>query len=471
MESLPAGGYRRPDMRALLTLAWPIVVSRASQTIVGFADAVMVSPLGEDALAAVTTGAMNAFLAFIFPMGLVFIVGSFAAQLFGRGDPGGARRYGVYGLIISLMAGVASVAAIPLVPELVALVDMSPAVSAGVTTYLDIRLLAATFVVGLEALGAYYGGLGNTRLPMVAQLVAMGANVALNAVLIEGGLGIPALGIAGAAWASVLATAIAFVGLLVAFLRHAGEPQPAPVGRLRVSELWRVVRFGGPSGLNWFLEFGAFMYFIDVVVAGLGTSALAGFMAVMQLNSMSFMPAFGIASSGAVFVGQAIGADRKDDVGHTVRLTLIAAAVWQGAVGVLYVVIPALLLSPFARGEGMAASLVVVAIPMLRVSAAWQLFDSVASVLAEALRAAGDTTFPLVARIVIAWVFFTPVASLVVGRTGSSVVATLVVVGYIGMVALVVAWRFRRGTWRSIALVEHAPLVEPGPAEAPVGEA
>jgi len=75
-----------PNLGRLLGLAWPIVISRSSQTLVGVVDTIMVAPLGEAALAAVTTGALNMFNLLILPMGVVFIVQSFAAQLFGQGD-------------------------------------------------------------------------------------------------------------------------------------------------------------------------------------------------------------------------------------------------------------------------------------------------------------------------------------------------------------------------------------------------
>lgn len=68
-----------PTLRTLLLLAWPIVVSRATQTVVGLADALMVAHLGPTSLAAATTGALNTFLVLILPMGTVLIVGSFAA--------------------------------------------------------------------------------------------------------------------------------------------------------------------------------------------------------------------------------------------------------------------------------------------------------------------------------------------------------------------------------------------------------
>ena len=309
-------------LRTLARLAWPIVVSRATQVVVGLSDAVMVAHLGPPSLAATTTGATNSYAAFILPMGVVFVVASFSSQLAGMGDRAGARRYGWYGLAVAAATELAVVAALPLVPAALAALPYAPDVRALLADYLRVRLLGAGAAVGIEALASYYGGLGNTRLPMRASVAAMLLNVAGNWLLIDGHLGAPALGVRGSALASVAATTIAFAGLVAVFVaqgRRQGTPRP-----LALAELGRLLRFGLPSGFNWFFEFLAYAFFVNVIVTGLGTTSLAALMAVIQLNSVAFMPAFGIASAGAILVGQAIGAARRDAVPRLVLLTFAA---------------------------------------------------------------------------------------------------------------------------------------------------
>jgi len=446
------GGGR---LRTLLSLAWPIVVSRSSQVVVGIADAVMVAHLGAAALAATTTGATNAFAFFILPMGIVFIVSSFSSQLFGMGDLAGARRYGAYGLAIAAISLGVALLLVPLVPALLGLFDYAPDVRAPMEGYLAIRLASAGAVVGMEALGNFYGGLGNTRLPMRASVAAMVLNVIGNWILIDGHLGAPALGVRGAALASTLSSTAAFLGLLAVFVR---DCRRHGMGRLRSAELRRVLRFGLPSGLNWFFEFGAYAFFVNVVVTGLGTIALAALMAVIQVNSVAFMPAFGLASAGAILVGQAIGASRKDLVGGIVLLTFVVAAIWQTLVALAYLAAPDLVLSVFAQDPASAADLLAAGRRMLVLSAAWQIFDAAASVLAESLRAAGDTTFTMWVRVVISWVIWAPGSYVSVRLLGGGdTVAVGWLVFYVFALALALYLRFRSGAWRRIALVE-APL-------------
>lgn len=449
-------GLAPPRLSSLLHLAWPVIISRSSQVVVGVCDAIMVARLGEAALAATTTGALNTFTLLILPLGVCFLVQSFAAQMYGKKDLEGARRYGFYGLAIALGSQAVSVGGIFFVPGALSLFGYADDVRGLMTDYLQVRLLAGGAAIGLEALAAYFGGLGNTRLPMLANIAAMVLNVFLNWVLIFGHLGAPALGVTGAAAASALATTIAFAGLLACFLLGIGGGARRTSG-LSLAELGRLLRFGLPAGLNWFFEFLAFSFFVNVVVVGLGTTALAAMMAVLQLNSVAFMPSFGLASAGAILVGQSIGAGRPDEVPSTVRLTFAISGAWMGLVALSYLLFPELLLAPFLDRDG-ATGFLEVGVRMLMLSAAWQIVDAAVMTLSEALRAAGDTAFPMWARTVIAWLFFAPGSYYTVRvLEGGDVVAVGWMAGYLAVLALVLFLRFRSGAWRRINLVGDSP--------------
>ncbi|MBE2249713.1 MAG: MATE family efflux transporter [Myxococcus sp.] len=443
---------QRATLRALLRLAFPIVLSRASQTVVGLSDAIMVAHLGAAALAATSTGATNAFSLLILPMGITFIVASFSSQLFGKGDQASARRYGWYGLLVAAITQLVCFASMPLFGPLVALLPYEADVKTLMTTYLTVRIVSGGAAIGIEALANYYGGLGRTLPGMVVNLVAMALNVSLNWVLINGAGSVAPMGVRGAALASTLSTLVAFAGFFVFFLRE-GRGLPRP--HLKLPEFSRMLRFGLPSGFNWFFEFLAFIFFVNVVVAGLGTPAVAALNSVIALNSVSFMPSFGVASAGAVLVGQAIGANRRDDVPHIVKLTAGTASVWMTGAGLLYLFIPGVLLIPFARGAD-GPEVMRFGVRMLMVSAAWQLFDASATALAECLRAAGDTLYPLVVRLVIAWAVFAPGAWVTVRYFGGGDIGAMAwLVAYMGLLAFVLFARFRSGRWRTMELIEH----------------
>ena len=451
-----------PDLRKLLVLAWPIVLARASQSVIGFCDALLVAPLGEAALAGVTTGALNAFIAIVLPMGTVYILQSFTAQLRGRGELAAVHRYAWYGLGIACAAELVALALVPLLPFALDAASYEPLVRQHLATYLSIRLLSVGPAVAIEALGNWYGGLGNTRPAMRAGVTAMLVNVLACYVLIEPRFGLPGYGVAGSAWASVIGTLVGLAVIAVPFAKGVGAPPRPARLNLRLREFARVLRFGLPNGANWFLEFASFVVFINGMVAQLGTTALAAFNVVIQLNSVAFMPAFGLASSGAILVGEAIGRRDFADARRFTGLTLVAASAWMVSMGVLYVVVPGPLMQVFMHPGERALEFMALGIVMLRFSALWQIFDATAIVLSEALRAAGDTTWCMLVRIVLAWFAFVPGAWLFVIQWSGGVTAVmLVMVAYIAGLALAFAVRFQSGRWQSIDLMgkpEPEPL-------------
>ncbi len=438
-------------LRALLSLAWPIILARATQSVIGFTDALLVAPLGEEALAATTTGGLNSFAFIILPMGTAFIVQSFVAQLRGRGDHAGARRYAYYGLTLALGAALFAGLMSPVLPFAVSKLGYSPGVERLIVTVMTIRLLSVGAAVGTEALGSYFGGLGNTRPAMEAGIVAMVANVGLNLLLIEPHFGLPGYGVRGSAWSSVIASWLGFGVVAFRFAREAAE---GPLG-LKGRELLRVIRFGLPNGISWFLEFSAFTLFVNLVVGYLGTTELAAFNVIIQINSISFMPAFGVASAGAILVGEAIGGSAKHLVWPIVRRTGAVAAIWMVSVGLFYLVAPDALVGQF-RPRGLPAhELVETAARMLVLSAVWQFFDAAGLTLSEALRAAGDTAWCMGARIVLAWAAFIPAGFLLVRHGGGGTdVVMLTLAAYIMALAIAFSLRFWSGGWKRIQLIE-----------------
>ncbi len=230
-------------LRLLLVLAFPMVLARATQAVITFADALQVKHLGAGALAATATGGLNVVGLIILPMGTVFIVQSFVAQLVGRGAREEAPRYAWYGLAIAGISGVIAVALLPAIEPALDLTGYSPGVRAEMSHYMEIRILSVGAAVGVEALGNWYGGLGNTWMAMIAGIISMAVAVFMNWVLIDGHLGAPALGVAGAAWGSVIATFAGLAFLLLAFWRGWGKA-PRAAGKLGLSfaELRRVAR-------------------------------------------------------------------------------------------------------------------------------------------------------------------------------------------------------------------------------------
>jgi len=139
----------------------------------------------------------------------------------------------------------------------------------------------------------------------------------------------------------------------------------------------------------------------------------------------------------------------------SVKLTLVVTLSWMGAIALLYVVASHTVLGWFAPQGAAGVRLIVLGTSMLVVSAAWQAFDGTAMVLSETLRAAGDTAWPAGARIILAWAVFVPSAYLAVHEFGGGPLGAMgCLVGYIALLAILLAFRFRSGAWKRIELIE-----------------
>jgi len=443
----------RARLVTLMQLALPMVLARATQSAITFADAIQVKHLGTNAIAAVATGGLNTQMFVILPMGVAFIVQSFVAQLTGRGERGQTRRFAWYGLGLALASALVAAAAIPFVGPILHLLPYDDALREPMSSYMVIRLLSVGGAVGIEALGNWYAGFGNTRMQMIAGLVTMASAVAFNAILI------PHYGVDGAAIASTIASWLGFAVLAISFRFGWGGAPGHRDERLGLSwhELGRVLRFGLPNGVNWLLEFTAFQLFVNVVVGELGGTTVAALNVVIAVNSIAFMPAFGLASAGAILAGQSIGANARDEVWPTVKLTLVCAIAWEVGIAAMYVIVPHVVLGWFAPEGIDGATLVSLGTSMLAISAIWQVFDATGMTMSETLRAAGDTAWTAGARIVLAWLVFAPGSYIVVRYLhGGAIGAMVCLVGYLALLALALALRFRSGAWRRIELIEPA---------------
>ena len=167
------------------------------------------------------------------------------------------------------------------------------------------------------------------------------------------------------------------------------------------------------------------------------------------------MPAFGVASAGAILVGDAIGHGLRERVWPIVRQTLVLTCIWMVSVGIVYIVFPGPLIGLFESEVGASTELLKVGAVMLGLCGVWQLFDAITMTFGEALRAAGDTAWPMAARVILAWFVFTPLAWYAVMVWHGGVVTIMVsVIIYIAVLGAVLAYRFKSGRWRDIDLVE-----------------
>ena len=318
MSDVLAGPLHRP----LLRLALPMFAGYVFQMGFNYVDTFLVGGLGPEALAAVG-GSMFVVWA-LFAFAEVVSVGVLArvarAAGAGRGDEVGAALAG--GALVGLGLTAVVVAAVPLgaVEGLVAAMGIEAGVAALATDYLRILFLGFPALLAFCLLESVFRGAGDARTPMLAVSCAFLLNAVLDVVLIFGLGPIPALGVAGAALASVTARAVG-VALLAAALvlrrRALGLGRPAP-GWQAPARLLGLVRIGAPSSAAG-LSFCLIYLGLVRITAGFGTAAVAALGLGIRLEGLAYFALIALGRAAGVMAGQNLGAAQPERAWAAVR--------------------------------------------------------------------------------------------------------------------------------------------------------
>lgn len=427
----------------------PIIAAMSSSTIMQFVDFYMVAQWGKDETAAIYPAGIAVFALTSFLMGLARCTSTFVAQSFGRDEHRECGAYAWQGLYIAAVAGLVALAFRPLAPGLFRLMGHEPELQVLEVTYFRIVILTIGLVTANVTIASFFQAISSPVVPMVITFVANAVNVGLNYVLIFGKLGLPALGLRGAALATVLSSVLQTGVLLAVFLR----PRVAAQFGTRAGWRWswfrtrQLLRIGLPAGLSFFLDIACWTVFIGFVVGRFGTEQLASSNVASQITHLSFLPALGMGAATTALVGQYIG--RADLGGARLRahMALRITATYMCAMGVLFFTFRRQLIGLFRPEE----AIITLGSRILILAAFFQVFDAVGIIMRGALQGAGDTKWPAVVTVCYAWFFFLP-SSYLLGHVlgyralGAWFAATLYVVLY----GLTMWWRFEGGRWEQI---------------------
>ncbi|HEX8849853.1 MAG TPA: MATE family efflux transporter [Gemmatimonadaceae bacterium] len=446
-EHLATAGGRSlasgPLGSTILRLAVPAVASMLLMTIFSSVDAYWVGTrIGSSGLAAVTAAVfwiwLVVSLAEMVSVGLTAV----AARRRGEGRAGEAAR--VAGDALVLTVGIAAVVAIAghlVLRWLFGLMGTPPDVTLLAERYLGTYLAGAPLIFGFFVVDATFRAAGDTRTPFLLLATSVAATLVLDPVLILGLLGAPALGIRGAAIATLSTRGIAFaIGL--AILRRRGLLR---LGFLRGHAVASILRVGLPTATTG-VVFSLIYVVITRIATPFGTPALAALGIGHRVESWLFMVGVGVAAAVAAIVGQSLGA------GDSARA---ARAGWVsvGYVSMLGVVIfvAQLLLAPRMAGLFTNDPLVVAeGAHYLRIAAWSQLFITAEIVLEGALGGAGATLPPMITSTSITALRI-PLAMLSVSRWGTAGLWWTISLTAVGRaLAMMALWRSGRWKRRSV---------------------
>ncbi len=465
----------------MLSLATPVVVAELGWMTMGMVDILMVGRVSPEAIGAVGIGSSLFLAVDIFAMGLLLGLDTLVAQAFGAGRLDECHVWLVHGVALALALSVPITAALWLVSANLDAWGLHPAVLEPTRAYLDAVTWSLVPLLLYASFRRYLQGMGVVRPVMVALVLANVMNAVCNWIFIFGRLGAPALGVRGAAWATV-ASRLVMAGVLLAVIvyreRDLGLPrrsaglsagarsakvegakglprrsaEGAKVGlfhtpmRLRRSRMTRLVTLGFPAAMQVTLEVGVFA--AATALAGrFAPAALAAHQIALQFAGVTFMIPLGVSSAAAVRVGHAVG--RRDPAGvRRSGWTAIAiSAAFMLCAAVVFIAFPRVLIGAFTRDAGVLAH----GASLLFVAAIFQLFDGLQGVTTGVLRGLGDTRSPMLWNLAGHWFIGLPLGYVLAFVAGIGVIGLwwglstgLIICG----VALVIVWmrHLRAGT-------------------------
>ena len=380
----------------MLRLAGPVILAELGWMGMGVVDTIMVGPLGPAAIGAVGVGNALHFALAVFGMGLFLGLDMLVSRALGAGQLPECRAWLTTGVVLAAMLSPLFVLAGYVVRAGIPSFGFHPEVTPLIGSYFSVTLWSTPFLLFYATFRRYLQGMHRVTPVMFALVSANLVNAAANWVLIYGHLGLPALGVTGSAWATLIARAYMASVLLVAVRG------PLPV--LRKGSIRELIALGFPAASQIALEVGVFA--ASSALAGkLTPIAVASHQITMNIIAVAFMIPLGLSSAGAVRVGPAIGAGDRRRAGDAGWTAILLGVVFMTVAAVSFVVVPRALLGLFTHEE----QVLQLGSSLLLVAAVFQLFDGIQGVATGALRGIGDTRTPMITNLAGHWLLGLPV--------------------------------------------------------------
>ena len=231
----------------------------------------------------------------------------------------------------------------------------------------------------------------------------------------------------------------------------------APLMKLDFTMLKRLLRFGLPNGISFFLDIASFSAFI-FLIGNAGKATMAASNIVLSIEGLSFMPVLGIGIATSTLVGQYIGRQRKEVAIKAAYSCLKLTLAYAISIGVLFVFVPEIFVGLFTRVNPEEFTEIAGHIyPMMKILAFFIFFDAISITFASTIKGAGDTKFQMIMSILCAWLLFVPGIYVILQIYSLPVkFAWLWATFYLAVLALIFFLRFKSNRWQKIDVIAQS---------------
>lgn len=458
-----------PIFGVLVALAVPIVATNVFQSLYQLIDTFWVGRLGADAVAAVSLSFPILFFMISAGGGMAIAGAILVAQTFGAGNREAVdHAAGQTLLVVVVISAVLSLAGYVLSGSIVSLFGPEASVESMAVAYLEVSFLGLIAVFVYFVFQALLRGVGDVKRPMVVVAGTVVLNFFLDPLLILGWGPVPALGVVGAAWATVAAQGLAgVVGLGILFsgrygihlrLRHVAPDRALVL---------KILRLGIPSSIEQSTR-ALGLAVMMLLVASYGTTVIAAYGIGARILSFVIIPAMGLSMATSTVVGQNVGAKQDKRAGSAARLGMAAGFLGLSVAGAVLWVLGESIVRAFVPSS---PEVIEIGARFMHIMSPAFGFFGIQMVMSGALAGAGNTLAAMALSILSFWVLRFPVAWVlaVPGGLGPDGVFWSFPISNILAGTIALSWFFR-GNWIRRVVDEGEVLAEAVREEAMVEE-
>jgi len=396
--------YNPTTLIVLLKMALPMVVSQGAFAIMIFTDRWFLAQISPTHMAAALGGGVAFWFAISLFNGILAYANALVAQYLGAGE------FHKCTLVIS-QGILMSVALIPvlfiitlLLRPMFAAMGHDPAQVELEEIYFTIMMAGAVLSLFKVCLSSFFSGIGLTRVVMTCDVIGIVLNVPLTWALVFGHLGLPAMGIAGAAWGSIISTAFAIAIYLAYYLKRELREKFSTVQSFIFdrSITRRYLRLGFPSGMEMFLNIAAFNLFL-LMFQSYGIPEAASATIVFNWDILSFVPLLGLNIAVMSLIGRFVGAGDMDRTNEVTSAGYIIGIGYSLFLATTFIVFRDQFVEMFIFYEDQAKEIRDLARFMMIGLSCYVLCEGVLQVASGVLRGAGDTRWIMFASTSLHW--------------------------------------------------------------------
>ncbi len=391
----------------LWQLSWPMAITQTLMSLGPTIDMIWVGRLGPVAIAAVGVSGVVVMLAQGAMMGLTAGMRALVARAVGARDNEMAQRVAQHAIILSLAYAVFMLlVGVFLSRQIIGIVNPEEDVLELATMYMKIQFVGGATVTFRMMMDAIMQASGDSVNPMKNAIVFRLLHILICPFLIFGWWVFPELGVAGAAYTSIISQTVGvFLGIRVLFGSRSRLHISFRNFQFEMGLIWRMVRIGLPalvSSIQRMLN----QFILQIFMAPFGTLVLAAHAVTQRLEMVILMPAMAIGMGAGVLVGQNLGAQKPE---RATRSVWLATAIVQGFVIIISLVI-FIWTTQVIRIFNADPALDVTARQFVHIAIVGWLAVGFQFVFMNALQGAGDTVPTMVISVVTTWVITLPLA-------------------------------------------------------------